>query len=357
MKRDDYSENNEFQKFLNSEDLDKLKNVFSKVAKLSIEGINNLVESQNKNKETDIIPVKNKRLVDQNPGEEKSSKVSIFILKVLRGVHVVIAAILLLGFLLTEKDMGYIKAIFGYFVPVVLLTSWRIKKNKEDINMMRRYRKYLTAFKDSTVATVKDMALMASTTESTVVEDIRKFIDREYLKEARLIEKDSIVVLDDVTFAEYKKYYAENDFKNTLDDSTEEAEYTAKLIHFKKTLPEPAKSYAEDLLQIFEKFYTNIKNTEQTDSKTKNYEKFKNYYLPETIKLFSEYEKICNSDVQLEDERILKVEIEEALSEILASFRNLLERTFETNYMDIKSDISVLKSMLKNEGYMEEDFK
>ncbi len=356
MKRDDYSENNEFQKFLNSEDLDKLKNVFSKVAKLSIDGINNFIESQSKKKETDIIPVKNEKLVDQSPGEEKSSRLFLFILKVLRGVHVVLGVIMILAFLL-EPDINYIKLLLVYFVPVVLLSSWGVNKNIKAMDRMKRYRKYLIAFKNSTVATVKDMALMANTTENTVIEDIKKFIDKEYFKEARLVENNSIAVLDNKTFVEYKKYYVEDSFKKALDDSTIEAEYTAKLINFKKTLPEPAKSYAEELLQIFEKFYTNINSEEQTKSRKADYEKFKNYYLPETIKLFSEYEKICSSGVQLEDERILKIEIEEALKEILASFKNLLETTFETNYMDIKSDISVLKSMLKNEGYMDEDFK
>ncbi|CDZ75735.1 putative membrane protein [Peptoniphilus sp. ING2-D1G] len=356
MRKDDYSENNEFQKFLNSEDLDKLKNVFSKVAKLSIEGINNFVESQTKRRETDIIPVKNERLVDQSPREEKTARIYLFILNVLRGVHVVIAAILGIAFVL-DPDPDYIKILLAYFAPIILLTTIGVNKNKKSIDRMKRYRKYLSAFKNATVATVEDMALMANTTEKTVVDDIKNFIDKEYLKEARLIENNNIAVLDNKTFVEYKKYYVEDDFKKSLEGTTIEAEYTAQLLKYKKILPEPVKSYAEELLQIFEKFYTNINQEGQSKSRKADYEKFKNYYLPETIKLFSEYEKICNSEVQLEDERVLKIEIEEALREILNSFRNLLETTFETNYMDIKSDISVLKSMLKKEGYMEEDFK
>ena len=85
--------------------------------------------------------------------------------------------------------------------------------------------------------------------------------------------------------------------------------------------------------------------------------KFMNYYLPTTRKLVDAYRELDQETIISENMAKTKKEIEDTLDTINEAFENLLDSFFEERAMDISSDISVLQTMLAQEGLTGKDFR
>ena len=81
-----------------------------------------------------------------------------------------------------------------------------------------------------------------------------------------------------------------------------------------------------------------------------------NYYLPVTIKLLDAYEDMDRQPVQGENIRSSKKEIEDTLDTLNSAFEKLLDSVFKDVAWDVSSDISVLNTVLAQEGLKEDDF-
>ena len=74
------------------------------------------------------------------------------------------------------------------------------------------------------------------------------------------------------------------------------------------------------------------------------------YYLPTTVKLLEAYQSLDEQPVQGENIRNSKAEIEQTLDTLNEAFEKLLDSLFEDVAWDVSSDISVLQTMLAQEG-------
>ena len=79
------------------------------------------------------------------------------------------------------------------------------------------------------------------------------------------------------------------------------------------------------------------------------------YYMPTTWKLLDAYRSFENEPIQSDNILRTKKEIEDTLDTINAAFEKLLDDLFQTTAWDISSDISVLNTMLAQEGLKEDD--
>ena len=78
--------------------------------------------------------------------------------------------------------------------------------------------------------------------------------------------------------------------------------------------------------------------------------KMMDYYLPMTVKLLDAYAEMDAQSVQGENILASKREIEETLDTLNLAFEKLMDDLFEDTALDISSDISVLKTLLAQEG-------
>ena len=74
------------------------------------------------------------------------------------------------------------------------------------------------------------------------------------------------------------------------------------------------------------------------------------YYLPSTVKLLVAYQSLDEQPVQGENIRTSKTEIGQTLDTLNEAFEKLLDSLFEDVAWDVSSDISVLHTMLAQEG-------
>ena len=81
------------------------------------------------------------------------------------------------------------------------------------------------------------------------------------------------------------------------------------------------------------------------------------YYLPITRKLVDAYQELDAQQVEGENIRKTKQEIEDSLDTVNHAFENLLDSFFQDTAWDISSDISVLHTMMAQDGLMKRDFK
>ena len=83
--------------------------------------------------------------------------------------------------------------------------------------------------------------------------------------------------------------------------------------------------------------------------------KLMDYYLPMTVKLLNAYADMDAQPVQGETIRSSKKEIEATLDTLNLAFEKLLDDLFEDTAMDVSSDISVLNTLLAQEGLKDDE--
>lgn len=84
--------------------------------------------------------------------------------------------------------------------------------------------------------------------------------------------------------------------------------------------------------------------------------KMMDYYLPMTVKLLNAYADMDSQPVQGETIQASKREIEATLDTLNLAFEKLLDDLFADTAMDVSSDISVLHTLLAQEGLTEDEF-
>ena len=83
--------------------------------------------------------------------------------------------------------------------------------------------------------------------------------------------------------------------------------------------------------------------------------KLMDYYLPMTVKLLNAYADMDAQPVQGETIQASKREIEATLDTLNLAFEKLLDSVFKDTAMDVSSDISVLNTLLAQEGLTEDE--
>lgn len=78
--------------------------------------------------------------------------------------------------------------------------------------------------------------------------------------------------------------------------------------------------------------------------------RFMNYYLPTTLKLLNSYDNLSRQRVKGENVRSTMFEIEGMMETIAGAFEKQHDSLFEEAAMDIAADISVMESLLEQEG-------
>ena len=84
--------------------------------------------------------------------------------------------------------------------------------------------------------------------------------------------------------------------------------------------------------------------------------KLMDYYLPMTVKLLRAYADMDAQPIQGETIQASKREIEDTLDTLNQAFERLLDSVFQETALDVSSDISVLKTLLAQEGLTGSDF-
>lgn len=252
---------------------------------------------------------------------------------------------------------------------------WKISSRFKRLS--NNYVRYLRELGDNTVISIKDLASGVAQSEEETTKDLLYMMQKNYFKQARIVENGKIFILDIPTFKLYKEKLDQipSYRKNLSDDPMIDAsdmsvEYlnseraqeiiSESIISLDKLSEQKEKiensSFKVNLGKLIENSTSILKIIEKYPEKATGLGKFSSYYLPTSLKLAESYRdfELVNST----DPRILKSmgEIESSIETIAEAFDKMKIDLLDDRTMDIKTEIDTINLLLKQEGLTEDDW-
>ena len=82
--------------------------------------------------------------------------------------------------------------------------------------------------------------------------------------------------------------------------------------------------------------------------------KFMNYYLPTTLKLLNVYDRMGEQGVREENIGGTMEQVEDTFGRIVSAYHKQLDALFRDEALDVSTDITVMESLLKQEGFLDD---
>ncbi|WP_297392424.1 5-bromo-4-chloroindolyl phosphate hydrolysis family protein [uncultured Peptoniphilus sp.] len=305
------------------------------------------------------------RIINQKPKTVDRVKTWGFVAKVSIVGHI----FALFGFLMDMFDTyGSIRedlpALIFWVLPALVISFYINYRVKKDKNQIIRFRKYNREIGNNTVIPTADLAAITAKPIDFTINDLLNMIEKDYYRQARIVENGELFILDSNTYKLYKEEML-RDPKERYEELEEKEnsalveEYSAKakrdvttLTEMTPKLREPMKSKISEFLQIVGKIFELLKENPNT---AKDLDKVINFYLPTTVKLMDNY--IDLSEKPTDSVKSSLKSMEQTMDLVNDGFMKMLDNIYQEKIMDLSSDMSVLKSMLRQEGLLDkEDF-
>lgn len=260
----------------------------------------------------------------------------------------------------------------------LLLNGGRIRKR------LKRFQRYIAQMHDSKYFMIKDFSSATGRSSKYIAKDLQKMIDIGMFPEGHIDEKQTCFMLDNEIYKQYLKLQEnmrmremeeqakaeeetlrqaqENKFnkKNTIDPEIRKEinvgrQYVQKIRNANIEITgEEISRKLDRLEEVTGKIFDYVESHPEKFSEIK---KFTEYFLPTTLKLLDAYREFDYQPIRGENISTAKKEIEDTMDTINLAFENLLDDLFQDAAMDVSTDISVLETMLAQEGLSQKNIK
>ena len=295
----------------------------------------------------------------------------------LGGMFAVTAGILAIVSGATGAELVLPMGIIDVFL--VASVALGIKGSRQE-GLAKRFRRYQQVIGERTFCLIEELSAAIGKKPKFVQKDLRKMIRDGFFPQGYLDKKETCLITDQQTYQQYlqtEKAYEARAQEVQADGrkaGAQQASASTAAPHgseYQELLAE-GQSYIrhihicndkiEDLvisekLDRMEMIVTRIfteagRNPDVAD----DLKKMMSYYLPTTKKLLDAYCELDEQPVPGENIETTKQEIAATLDTLNNAFAKLLDDLFEEKAWDISSDISVLNTMLAQEGLTEGAF-
>lgn len=253
------------------------------------------------------------------------------------------------------------------------------------LRQVRRFKLYIRTLGGREYCDIKELQEQCGKNKKFVVQDLEKMIQRGWFKEGHLDSKKTCLMVS------HKAYQQYTDLMNRVELEEREKKQKAREEEAQRKAQEAAAQANQNLppqvrevIQAGEEYIRKIRacndaipgeeisakisrietlvdkifdRVEQNPSAVTDLRRMMEYYLPTTVKLLEAYEDLDGQPVQGENIISSKREIEKTLDTLNVAFEKLLDSLFQDTAWDVSSDISVLKTMLAQEGLTEDGLK
>lgn len=237
---------------------------------------------------------------------------------------------------------------------------------------LQRFRQYVRILNGRTYAMLDEFAASLGKSCAYVRRDVQKMISLRMFPHGRLDNEGTCLILNNETWQQYvalknqarqqeldvqeqKRIEQEDPFRHEVNQMLKAGEdYLAQIKAANDAIPgEEISRKLDELELIIRKIFEQLENHPE---KIPEMNKFMDYYLPTTIKLVKAYQEFDGQAVAGDNINNGKKEIEKTIDTINKAFLNLFDSLFADTAMDISTDISVLQTMLAQEGLTDSDF-
>ncbi|MBR6322547.1 MAG: 5-bromo-4-chloroindolyl phosphate hydrolysis family protein [Lachnospiraceae bacterium] len=267
------------------------------------------------------------------------------------------------GALMTAvRDPAIGALVWGFLLIAGGLTLglFGLRKNKK----IQRFREYVAALENRTWIEVPSLAAKTGRSPKYVKSDLEDMIDERLFLQGHLGQDGSMLITSDETYRNYlsaletqrqaaKAEEANDELLSALSESEraiirEGERYLVKIKEANNALPGvviSAKLYR--LEQVIRRIIDEVK---KRPGSVGDLRKLMNYYLPTTWKLLESYQEIEREPYKTQQMITTQEQIEKTIDTVNDAFEKLLDELFRDTAWDINSDISVLNTMLVQEG-------
>lgn len=247
-------------------------------------------------------------------------------------------------------------------------------------NRVKRYKQYLKLLHGKTKCTIEELAMFSGFNEKFIAKDIKKMISVGMFPQAHVNKEKTLILLNRDSYNEYIQEQSDLKELQLLEQQKQKGskkKKKAKEFVDVEPIQEPnvfdeGKGYIQQINaaklaivdsevsakvhRIEDTITRIIEYVEQHQEKLPEVRRFMQYYLPTVVKLLNAYHEFERQPIQGENITNAKREIKDALDSINQAFENLFDSLFQSASMNVSADISVLQTMLAQEGLTEQDF-
>lgn len=223
---------------------------------------------------------------------------------------------------------------------------------------------YVSVLKLKGFASISDLARGLGVKERFVIKDLQKMMGLGAFPEGRFDDNYTCFIANKNSYEQYRatqdNYYQKLQKPDTIIDESkikndrvrevirEGNDYIEKIRRINDELPDEEISKKLDVLEMtITKIFFQV---EQHPEQLSELDKFLKYYMPTTMKLLNVYCDFDKQPIQGENITTAKREILGSLDTINQAFIKLFDSLFQATAWDVSTDITVLQTMLANEG-------
>lgn len=275
------------------------------------------------------------------------------------------------------------KSIFSLLGPAVFLALGTLAgvvllaMGSSGIGSLSRFKRYKKTLGKNTYCELQALSRAVGRTVKFIKKDIRRMIAKGWFLEGHLDEQETCLITSNETYSQYletQRQLEQRKKEGELERQQREAQEKTK-----EKIPEEIQEVLDKGNDFIEKIHASndaipgeeisekiskmelivrqiFKRAEEHPEIVPDLKRMMDYYLPMTIKLLDAYEEMDGQPVQGENIRNSKKEIEDTIDTLNEAFAKLLDSVFKDTAWDVSSDISVLHTMLAQEGLTKGDF-
>lgn len=287
---------------------------------------------------------------------------------------VIFLIITLIGSVITAFDVvsGLIIGIFAVaFISFAVMTYVGV----DMVRTVGRFRQYVSVLRDREFCDIKEIASATGRDVRKVLKDVKKMITKGWFCQGHLDEKESCLMVSEHAWNQYtalmedmkqrkaEEQVAQKKMQEEYDRLSPEVqkivqagdEYVRKIKAANDAIPGEVISAKISRMELLvDRIFDRV---EQNPDSVNDMRRMMDYYLPTTMKLLEAYEELDAQPVQGENIISSKKEIEDTIDTLNIAFEKLLDSLFQDTAWDVSSDISVLHTMLAQEGLTEDGLK
>lgn len=240
---------------------------------------------------------------------------------------------------------------------------WRGKANRR---LCRHFRLSQNFIGPRDYITIEELSERLNLSREDTLDEVHAMLEKRMFRQGHLDRQETCLMITDKMYQQYLDLEKEQ-AKKQREESEREQELAEKGLspEYLKMVKE-CENYLANIHQCacdlsgaviaskirrLELIVSRIlEAVKKQPKKAQDLQKFMNYYMPTTWKLLDSYRSFEKEPIQSENIRKTKKEIEETLDTINNAFETLLNDLFQSTAWDISSDISVLETMLAQEG-------
>lgn len=255
-------------------------------------------------------------------------------------------------------------------------------KGIRDLMGIHRFKLYTKEIGSAELCNISTLASKGGKSSAYVVKDIEKMIKKGWFRQGHLDKQKTCLIVTDKMYQQYLRLEEQKELQHkeeVLKMEEQRKAQQSKESHYKRLSPDvqkvveqgdayvrkirecndaiPGEEISEKISRIENIVDKIFDRVEQNPDSVSDIRKLMDYYLPTTVKLLEAYAEMDAQPVGGENIQTAKREIEATLDTLNVAFEKLLDSLFQDTAWDVSSDISVLNTMLAQEGLKDDGLK